>query len=91
MQLPNVMDMFPGAKKDGGAKKASKKAPKKSAKATKAPKKAATESTKPKRTSQKIVGSDGKPHTVYKKDGVSFIRKKSSKTGKFYYSRVTKA
>jgi hypothetical protein len=88
MQL-SLSDMFKteGAKQGGAPKKAAK-APKKAAKAAKAPKKA---SDKPKKTAQKIVGSDGKPHTVYKKDGVSYIRRKSAKTGKFYYSRVTKA
>lgn len=87
MQLPPLGDLFSSKTVDkaGGAAPKKSKAPKA---AKKAVKKAAD---KPKKTAQKIVGSDGKPHTVYKKDGVSYIRKKSSKTGKFYYSRVTKA
>lgn len=88
MQLPPLGDFFksdkPSGTGTGGARRKRSKASKKSAKTVK-------KADKPKKTSQKVVGSDGKPHTVYKKDGVSYIRKKSSKTGKYYYSRVTKA
>lgn len=64
--------------KKGGAKKVAKKVAKKPA---------AKKASPYKRTSQKVVFK-GKERTVYRKDGESFVRRKSAKTGKYYFSRV---
>jgi hypothetical protein len=65
----------------GGAKKAVKKV-----KATKKVAKTPVKTTY-KKTSKKVVFK-GVERTVYRKDGESFVRRKSKTTGKFYYTRV---
>ena len=40
------------------------------------------------KTTRKYVGRDGVKRTVYVKDGKSYVKKRSSKTGKLSYRQV---
>ena len=85
MTLPAWLSPASVDAKTGGAKK-SRKSGSKKAKAAKKVAKTPVKSAY-KKTAKKVVFK-GVERTVYRKDGESFVRRKSKTTGKFYYTRV---